>query len=349
MIDLRNRHGVYLPRARGGYLEEAPKEIFVEQGWILEPKEDGLRVSLQTGPQGSIMIGRNRQDFLKGVKQAKEFRDLSYKNPYIASTRCPEELEGCLLDGELTETYRTASPKDTQKLIHHDPHNSALDGEYAWDKYTVARREMNQFVGYVVWDCLFWKGEDIRDRPLWKRRRAAAYLVQALAEPKIKIIPYLHCTRKNLKKLFADGWEGGLAKNVFHPIPAKQRTHTNWWKLKGDKHRTVDAFIIGVTQARSEGSGITGVKPKLNGKAATFTMAMLRGGSNLVVEVGKMKNLPDEVQEEGFKKFNQYKGRVAEMVVSGWDGDRFRWPRFKKWREDKSQDDCRWEEQVNNG
>ena len=37
------------------------------------------------------------------------------------------------------------------------------------------------------------------------------------------------------------------------------------------------------------------------------------------------------------------------MRVSGWDGKRFRWPRFVRWREDKSSADCKFDEQLGKG
>ena len=88
-----------------------------------------------------------------------------------------------------------------------------------------------------------------------------------------------------------------------------------------------------------------GIKRKPNGKAATFTVAMMTDDHE-VVEVGKVRNLPHDATQFGLKEFERFKARVIEMRVSGFDGKRFRWPRFVRWRDDKTLDDCRLAEQL---
>ena len=65
-----------------------------------------------------------------------------------------------------------------------------------------------------------------------------------------------------------------------------------------------------------------------------------------MIDVGKLDNMPADAVETGFKEFEKYDQRVVEMVVSGWDGDKFRFPRFKKWRPDKTPRDCQFSEQI---
>lgn len=152
---------------------------------------------------------------------------------------------------------------------------------------------------------------------------------------------------ENLQAFFARGEEGAIAKKLTAAIPIGHRTNRHWWKLKGDENRTVDAFIIGVSESKSGGSGVKAIKRTANGKAATFTVAMMKGGE--VIEVGKATNLPSDAKQFGVTDFKRFSGRVVEMRVSGWDGKRFRWPRFAKWREDKSSADCKFEEQLGKG
>ncbi len=347
MIDLRNKHEVYLPRAKGAYLEDAPDHIWTEPRWVLEPKEDGERASLQLAKVLSLIVGRNRQDFLKGVKKAGPFRNLTYRNPYLENTTS-QLFADSLLDGEMTETFKTAKQKDIKNgapgmLTHYHP-DSDLNGAYVWDKYTVTRDANGDFLGYVVWDCLFYKGHDIREASLWKRREAAKAIIKSLFDPKIILIPQYSCTKEGLQKLFKDGWEGAVAKNLDHPIPIDQRTHTHWWKLKGDDKRTVDAFVIGVTEGSSGGSGLTGVKAEKDGTAASLTLGMYKKGK--VFEVGKVKNLPEDISEYAFENFGDFEFAVMELKISGWDGKRFRWPKFLKWRDDKGPKDCVFEEQM---
>lgn len=322
-MDIRNDLSVECPRAKGDYLEQAPSYIWTDPGWVLEPKEDGERDTFQVEADGSLLIGRNRQDFLKGVDKAGSFRCHNSENPYLAAI-ASKEFAGTLLDGERTEGYK----KDGTK-----------------NKCTRDREALGWHVGYVVWDCLFLKGVDLRDWPLHLRRKAAREVVQALANPRVVLIAQFPAEKGYMEKLFDDGWEGAVAKNLEHSVPKNQRTHPGYWKLKGDDKRTVDAFVIGVTEATAGGSGLTGIKPRPTGNAASFTMGMLDGKK--VVIIGKMGHLPERETRLGLLFFkSEFKGKVAELKVSGWDGHAFRWPRFVKWRDDKGRNDCLVGEQI---
>ena len=168
--------------------------------------------------------------------------------------------------------------------------------------------------------------------------------MQALANPKIRLIERFEATKENLQKIFDMGYEGAVAKQWNKPIPIGQKTNSYWFKIKGDENRTVDAFIVGVTEGTSGGSGLTGVKPVPDGTAASFTMAMMRDGK--IVEIGKMHHLPETVKKHGLNQYGKFQHRVVEMRVSGWNGKAFRWPRWVKLRGDKTPDDCLYEEQV---
>jgi len=324
MRDLRNEFDAEAPRCRGGYLEDAPTWIWGHPDWVIEPKQDGIRVTLQIGKEGSLMVGRNRQDFLKGVARAKEFRCLNEINPYLAAI-ANEELDGTMLDGEVTETY--------------------AKGKY--DKYTQVRVENGLWVGFVVWQCLFVKYQDVRHFSDADRRELARRVIVRLERQgitRVRLIERVPATIENAEAMMAKGLEGVVAKNQTAPVPIGQRTNPHWFKIKGSQKRTVDAFVIGVTEAMSGGSGVRDEKRRKNGKAATLTVGMYRDGQ--IVEVAKVRSLPDDVVERAFKHFDEFRFRVIEFKVSGWDGERFRWPMFVKWRPDKSPNDCLWSEQM---
>jgi ATP-dependent DNA ligase len=341
VIDLRNKLNIELPRCRGAYLEDCPEWVWGHRDQVIEPKMEGDRISMQIGEMSSLLVSRNRLDFLKGVKKAKAFNIRNDANKDLAEIAC-KDLAGTILDGELTDT-RTK--------------------EGVMDKDTLLRKEQGSFVGFTVWQCLFYNGEDIRHYSDDMRRHYAKEVIKKLKKlckdcypyvRKIRLIERKPATLENLKKYLDANWEGVIVKDKTKPLPKNkdgkyQRTNTFWWKVKGEEKRTVDAFIVGVTEATSGGSGVKGIARKPNGKAATFTMAMKASdlvGREVNIEVAVMSNLPDNVKEDGLKNFKKYKGRVVEMRVSGWDGERFRWPRFEKWRTDKTPSDCLLEEQV---
>jgi hypothetical protein len=328
-MDIRNEYNIDCPRCVGAYLEESPPEILTSGEWTLEQKCDGDRVTLQLGIQKSLMVGRHRQDFLKGVAAAGEFRRLNHLNPTIAAIAC-EDLRGTVLDGELTEMFNQ-------------------EGELTRD--TKKRISCGEFVGYTTWGVLFFKGEDARHLREEDRYAIAQQVMRDLQKTlpaylreKFRVLDRVPATMKNLQKIFAAGHEGGVAKKLGVGIPIDKKDNRNWWKLKGDNRRTVDAFIVGVSQAMSGGSGVKGIKRKPNGKAATFTVAMMKDG--IVMQVGKMSNLTDEMKEHGLVNFDWYRDVVVEMKVSGWNGQEFRYPRLFRVRTDKGPRDCQFMEQV---
>ena len=326
MRNLRDELNIELPRAKGAYLEDAPDKIWTEKGWVLEPKEDGTRESLQIGMKNSLMVGRNREDFLKGVEKAGSF--MVHDHPVFSKIAC-SGWEGTILDGECTMHF-------TQ------------DGEY--DETTKVRIREGKFVGYTVWGALFVKGTDVRDTSEEYRRIMAEIFLKYLEHPNIRLIDRFPATREKLEEIQASGEEGAVAKWIYGTLPKNQRTCPTWWKLKTQD--TVDAFITDVTEGKSGGSGVAGIKPQQNRTAASFTVSMFQpycGGlarGMKIVPVAKVKHLPDEIQSDGFLNFAQYKGRVIEMKVSGWNGKAFRWARFIRFRDDKSATECKFSEQI---
>jgi len=322
MDDLRNSLNIELPRAKGAYLVDAPETIWEQPAlWVLDDKADGERQSLELRADRSIVVGRNRKDKLKGVAAAGPFMVTDHP---VFSRLSDAGFAGTILDGELTEFYnQDGTESETTKKL----------------------RRAGRFIGYQTWGCLFFKGEDVRHYSEFDRFAMALEVVARYGMANFRMIPRVPATKANLLEIFKAGEEGAIAKHVLGKIPKDQRTMPTWWKLKATK--TVDAFVVGVTEGRSGGSGVRGEKAVPNGTAASFTMAMLDAedfGATRVV--CKLKDLPEAVRLTGFHAFKEYEGRVIEMIVSNWNGKEFGWPRFKRWRPDKSRQDCWFDEQV---
>ena len=95
-------------------------------------------------------------------------------------------------------------------------------------------------------------------------------------------------------------------------------------------------------------SGVRGVKAVPNGKAASFAVGMLKATTRGMYKaiVAKVKHLPEDIAEDGFRNFQVYEDRVVELRVSGWNGKAFRWAKFIRFRDDKGITDCKFEEQI---
>lgn len=319
MINLREEHNIELPRAKGAYLDEAPAEIWSHPDWVIEVKMDGTRESLQIGKERSLFVGRNRHDKLKGVEKAGPF--MVHEHPvfsYIAN----EEFADTILDGECT--------------LHFNQ-----DGDY--DENTKVRKKQGIFCGYTVWGCLWYKGQDVRHMSDHDRRRLAARVVEAINSPYIRLIERFPAQIGKLKEIWYAGEEGAIAKLSTGTLRTDQRTCSTWYKLKTEQ--TVDAFITNMTEGKTGGSGVKGIKAVPSKSVASFTMSMMKEDGGMI-EVCKLKHFPDEIAKDAFNNYYNYRHRVIEMRVSGWNGKSFRWSRFIRWREDKRPKDCIFSEQV---
>ena len=323
--DIRNVLDIELARCKGGYTDELPAKVFMG-GWTLQLKLDGIRISMQLGKTRNWLVSRNREDKLKGVAVAGAY---------------------CVKDG--IEPFAS--------LIHKDLEGTMLDGELVWPGHgapevlSLAARSDPKNLKYVVFDVLFYKGQDIREKPYAERLVFLKRAVQDLDHPQIEGIKCLSATQKSLDGLWASGEEGG----VFAELKAAYKASCSRYKAKAEQ--TCDAFVIGMSEGRSGGSPKNGVKPKPNGEVATLTVAMMKSGA--VFEVGKM-SFPTE-EELGQKELElpdltelwqnkaAYLNRVVEMSGSGWDGKRWRWLRFRRFRNDKGPQDCVFSEQVGEG
>ena len=326
--DLRNKLNIDLPRAKGAYLDDAPSEIWDSSDWVLEIKEDGTRESLQIGRYGSLMVGRNREDQLKGVDNAGAF--MVHPHP-VFDLVASADFEGTILDGECTMHF-------------------TKDGEH--DETTKVRLREGAFVGYTVWGCIFYKGQDVRNMTESYRRKCAHIVIAQLNHPNIRLVERMPATLDVLAQIHASGEEGAIAKRLDGTIPTTQRTCPTWWKLKTEQ--TVDAFITGVTEGKEGGSGVQGIKATPSGKAASITVSMFKdhvpgiARGMKILQVAKVKHLPEDLAADVLANFEQYKNRVVELRVSGWNGKAFRWSRLLKFREDKLPIDCKFDEQVGN-
>lgn len=312
-LEWRNTLGIELAHPRGAYQDVLPERCW---GWSAQKKEDGNRESLQFGRTRNWLVGRNRKDKLKGVDKAGGFMvhdDVTWVNELVVP-----DLAGTLLDGELEWPGHGAAEISTAKA-----------------KGKTAELQ------YVVFDCLFYKGTDLRRFLLRERLKFVQKVVDELKNSRIAPCQtFVTVTKERVAELFKAGWEGVVFKDLEsrYDDPAPKC----WFKCKSESN--VDVFITGVTEGKSNGSPKAGIKPKPNGKVATFEVSLFDKGK--IRKVGMMTNLPEKVQNEGLLGFSQYEFKVAEATVSGFDGRAFRWVRFKRFRDDKTPRDCEYSSQV---
>lgn len=314
--DLRNALEIDVHRCKGGANEPVPDEVFMGS-WTLQLKLDGIRLTVQLGKTKNHLVSRNRHNKLKGVAAAGGF--VTYEVDPFSKLIHPD-LAGTMLDGELM-----------------------LPGQPAAKVLSLETRAHPERLRYVVFDCLFYEGIDVRQKSYGERLQMARMAMQKVNHPQIEMVKSWQATRENLKKLWESGEEGG----VFAKMTAKYGESCTRDKAKS--RVDIDGFIIAVTEGRHKGSPKAGIKPVPNGKAALFQIGMYDQAGK-IYEVGYCAALPDEVQDDGLKDFaSKYKDKVIRMTASGWDGAQFRWIRWAGFHEDKSSpEQCKLDEQVGN-
>lgn len=317
-VDIRNAQGIELTRAVGGYVDDLPPECWAEEGaWVQEMKEDGYRESFQFGATVNFIVGRNRHGKTKGVDASAQNSFVGYLVPWMNALNLPE-FAGTLLDGELI--WPGHGSAEVSSAIAATP-----------DK-----------LEYVVFDCLFFGGEDIRGCPLSQRQELAKEAVSSAngtGERRIRFVEQM----PNDKSIFDAFVRGGVEGTILKRLDSKYHEAGRWRKAKSKV--TVDAIIINYIQQKAGGSPTKGIKPKPTGNASGFMVGLKKGRK--IVPVGWMRGLPKGDKQDGMRLFkDNYKGRVVEMAVSGWDGTRFRWSKFERWRDDKSPDTCTFKTQI---
>jgi ATP-dependent DNA ligase len=322
-VDIRNTLDVELTRAVGGYVDELPSECWVERGaWVQEMKEDGYRESFQLGKTVNFIMGRNRHGKTKGVEASEKNPFVGYSVPWMDAIRLPE-FDGTLLDGELI--WPGHGSAEVSSAIAASPDE----------------------LHYVVFDCLFFGGEDIRGFALSQRQELAQETVAAIRKKyssqwdtqELRFVDQAPNDKNFFDSWIARGIEGTILKRR----DSKYHEAGRWRKAKAKV--TVDAIIINYVKQKAGGSPTKGIKPKPTGNASGFMVGLKKGRK--IVPVGWMRGLPAKDKQDGMRLFkDNYKGRVVEMIVSGWDGKRFRWCKFERWRDDKTPDDCTFKTQI---
>jgi bifunctional non-homologous end joining protein LigD len=200
----RRRESAAPPRNVRPMLATLVDEPFHRPGWVYEEKYDGIRIIAEKEGARVRLITRNLID------RTADF-------PEIAAALAKLPPPTLLLDGE---------------IVIFDPKGISRFQLFGADTH---RRPV-----YVVFDCLFARGRDLRARPLSERRAALEAEVRAVGPLRLA------------RRLASDGFkafeaarerglEGIVAKDAASPYETGRRS-TAWRKVKV---RAEEEFVIG--------------------------------------------------------------------------------------------------------
>lgn len=291
--------------------------------WQIEYKWDGIRGQL-IKRQNEVFIWSRGEELI--TAQFSELRDALQK------------LSGdFVIDGEILiyKGGRVANFAELQKRLN---------------RKTISRAMLNELPAAVfAYDLLEWNGVDIRDEPLWKRRKSLESLLENPTDTAIMLSPVISAQRwSTIRALHENALkinsEGLMLKQRYSPYHAG-RKRGDWWKWK-IAPRTIDAVLV----YAQKGSG------RRSGYYTDYTFAV-KNGKELVTIAKAYSGLTNEeiqqvsrfVNKNAIERFGPVRTVKPELVFEiAFEGISFskrhksgvalRFPRILRWRKDKTAD-----------
>src|SRR5262245_49301950 len=167
------------------------RELPAREGWVLEPKWDGIRAIAHVTEEGPRLFTRHG-------------RGHHHRFPRI-NAALAELPVGTVLDGELAclqplgdGRVRCRFDRVSAFMVARAPHRPDADG---------------LTVTLVVFDALAVGGTDLCGAP-WRERRARLEELLGGAQGAVRLTPVLELNPALHAALVADGWEGTVAKRT---------------------------------------------------------------------------------------------------------------------------------------
>ena len=290
--------------ARG---EEYPDLWLDNNGWWAEQKFDGDRRIAQFTEQRVRFTGRRIGIDGKYVEKTDNLPHLNTPIP---------ALVGTVLDGEIVAGAGTTS-KDVTSIMGSLP-----------DK-AIKKQAERGWLTYVVFDCLEFKGKDIRNKPLTYRFGKALHAVEVWKSrmPYVRASDYATCgKRAEYEQIVAKGGEGVMLKRM----DSEYGDRRAWVKVK--KSDTADLFIMGYTPGNGKWAGVA---------IGSIKLGVYKDGRE--VQVANVSGMDDALRMQLTANKTRHFGKVVEIEHNGFDKESltFRHPRFKRFRPDKGAAQCR--------
>lgn len=202
----------------------------------------------------------------------------------------------------------------------------------------IAKQRERGWLRAAVFDCLWYKGQDIRGEPYHIRR---SYVVRALnvwRNPHAFIVPALKGDKANfLETIWTAGGEGIVLKHIEH----RYGEQNLWIKVKIEIN--ADVVIMGYKAASEMSEKVNGevsaTKYAQRGLIGAIIFGQYRG--TRLIAYGSTSGMDEDTRELISKNPKKYLNSVFELKANGREQTgAFRHPQFKRFRPDKSPKDC---------
>jgi ATP-dependent DNA ligase len=284
-----------------------------------EPKMDGSRYVLYMGGcPYERQRGANTLLSRRVSVTDNKHVDKTANVPHITEGEYPD-LNGTVLDGEI----QSADFLATNSIMNSGP--------------ALAIQKQNEvgLLNYFVFDILFFRGKDVRNLPLEKRRKVLSEVVKRMNNENVKLMPQFSANDRDLAAFFnelvSEGGEGIIVKDK------RQAYGVGWAKMK--KSYDVSCFITGFKPGKP-GS-------KYEKTVGAIALSVLHDGKR--VEVGFASGFDDKIRHDMHKNPNKYLNRVVDIFTQEIQNSqrsadnpigRLRHPTFFRFRDDLETTDC---------
>lgn len=270
--------------------------------------------------------------------------------------QCAAALEGTVLDGEMVCDFDGARSRDVTSIM------GSLPAE------AIRKQNERGWVVYRVFDCLFFKGVDIRKKPQAERRIIAQGVVEAWGNPSAKMAV---AATEDRAAFLAEIWDRDGEGLIIKRLDAQYGDEKAWIKVK--REVTHDVVVMGFDHPKDVSVKSTG-ELSVTKYAAEGLIGAIRFGqykevslsdfhatrlaepfcasiSALVVGdkrylltyCGSTSGFEDALRKDISKDPKSYIGRVMEITAQlREESGKFRHPRFKMLRDNKTADMCIW-------
>lgn len=266
--------------------------------WAVTKKWDGYRAQLILSNNGNRLLSRYGNDWIDNVPQ---FSTVIH------------DLNNTILDGEIIS--KSESINDAKSIFGGGSENAI---EF--------QREHGK-AQFILFDCLRFKGQDVRSLSLERRRKYVEKVYSILKRKGFPVILeklILRNKEKFYKEIVKEGGEGVVAKDLSSSYVSKRSD--SWRKIK--EVDTYDFIILGFTKGRGRHSKRVG--------------AIIYGvyDNGKLIPLGKSSGMTDEERDDMATHPRKYIGKVAEFDAQELTKDlAMRFPRFKQLRLDKNPED----------
>ncbi|MCR8636691.1 DNA ligase [Paenibacillus radicis (ex Xue et al. 2023)] len=196
---------------------------------ILLPKEPMAPIAVDTLPVGEEWGYQIKWDGVRLLARMEEGRtELFSRQMLNKSLLYPEAMEllepiqqkhTCLIDGEAVIFDQSKQRPNFQLILKRERSRSFKAGVH----------DGNHFI-FVLFDLLYWNGEDLRSLPYVERHRRLLQLVPD-KQPQLFVTDLFSDLSALWSWVEQGGWEGVVAKRLASPYREGKR-HKDWYKKK---------------------------------------------------------------------------------------------------------------------